>query len=117
MADKHGGIEGLSGRERQILDLLARNLRSKEIGAFLGIHPRTVDNHCLTICKKLGAVDRFDAVRMWINATWDWQDLDPESMRRPSSDSSVPSSFEPERDSELGCEPDPRQEAEGNDDT
>jgi len=65
MADETDGFEGLSGRERQILDLLSMNFRSKEIGARLGIHPRTVDNHCVNICRKLDVTDRFEAVRLW----------------------------------------------------
>ena len=82
MADETDGLKGLSGRERQILDLLSMNFRSKEIGARLGIHPRTVDNHCINICRKLEVPDRFEAVRLW-SVEFKKLALDPEPARTP----------------------------------
>ncbi|MBI5230596.1 MAG: helix-turn-helix transcriptional regulator [Coriobacteriales bacterium] len=55
----------LTGRQKQILDLLSQNLSSKEVAERLRIHRRTVDNHCVNIIKALGVVDRYDAVRVW----------------------------------------------------
>lgn len=60
------GFSGLTGREKQILDLLVLNLSSKQVALHLGIQSRTVDNHCVKIIRKLGASDRFDAVRSWL---------------------------------------------------
>lgn len=61
----------LTGRQKQILDLLMLNKTSKEVALCLGIHSRTVDNHCVNIIRALGVTDRYDAVRYWsrISAT------------------------------------------------
>jgi DNA-binding NarL/FixJ family response regulator len=45
---------GLTPTERRILALIADGLSSKEIGAQLSIHYRTVENHRTNICRKLG---------------------------------------------------------------
>ncbi|MBE0476614.1 MAG: helix-turn-helix transcriptional regulator [Coriobacteriia bacterium] len=55
----------LSGREKQILDLLSANMSSKEIAAKLGLCRRTIDNHCVNIIRKLQVSDRFEAARLW----------------------------------------------------
>jgi DNA-binding NarL/FixJ family response regulator len=55
----------LTGRQKQILDLLCRNMTSRQVGAVLDICARTVDNHCVHICRTLGVRDRFEAVRLW----------------------------------------------------
>jgi DNA-binding CsgD family transcriptional regulator len=55
----------LTGRQKQILDLLALNMTSKQVALRLGIHSRTVDNHCVNIIRALGVCDRYDAVRFW----------------------------------------------------
>ncbi len=47
-------IRDLSPSERRILLLIADGLSSKEIGAELSIHYRTVENHRTNICRKLG---------------------------------------------------------------
>lgn len=47
-------LDGLTPTERQILKLIANGRSSKEIGADLSIHYRTVENHRTNICKKLG---------------------------------------------------------------
>lgn len=57
--------QALTGRQKQILDLLCENMTSRQAGAALGICPRTVDNHCVRICRVLGVTDRFEAVRVW----------------------------------------------------
>lgn len=63
------GGDCLTGREKQILDLLLLNLRSKEIGRLLSLEPRTVDNHCQKICRKLNMKDRFEVARWWASAS------------------------------------------------
>jgi DNA-binding NarL/FixJ family response regulator len=44
----------LTNAERRILELIAEGQSSKEIGATLSIHYRTVENHRNNICRKLG---------------------------------------------------------------
>jgi DNA-binding NarL/FixJ family response regulator len=44
----------LTPSERRILLLIADGLSSKEIGATLSVHYRTIENHRTNICRKLG---------------------------------------------------------------
>jgi DNA-binding NarL/FixJ family response regulator len=53
----------LTPRERQVLDLLAEGLPNKTIAARLGISDQTVKFHVASICGKLGAANRTEAVR------------------------------------------------------
>ncbi len=53
----------LTPRELQVLELLAAGLSNKGIGARLGISDQTVKFHVASICGKLGAANRTDAVR------------------------------------------------------
>ena len=55
--------EPLTSREVQVLELLAEGLANKAIAARLGISDQTVKFHVASICGKLGAVNRTDAVR------------------------------------------------------
>ena len=48
------GAGRLTPTENQILQLIAGGQSSKEIGATLSIHYRTVENHRTNICRKLG---------------------------------------------------------------
>jgi DNA-binding NarL/FixJ family response regulator len=48
------GLKDLTASERRILHMIAENKSSKEIGAELFIHYRTVENHRVNICQKLG---------------------------------------------------------------
>jgi non-specific serine/threonine protein kinase len=52
---------GLSRRERQVLDLMAKRYRDKEIAETLFISYRTVETHAKHIFNKLGVVDRREA--------------------------------------------------------
>jgi DNA-binding NarL/FixJ family response regulator len=45
---------GLTAMERRIVQLIAADKSSKEIGAELSIHYRTIENHRTNICRKLG---------------------------------------------------------------
>jgi DNA-binding NarL/FixJ family response regulator len=57
-----GGPEGLSGREREVLALVARGLNNTEIAAALGLSPLTAKTHVSRIMGKLGARDRTQLV-------------------------------------------------------
>jgi DNA-binding NarL/FixJ family response regulator len=55
--------ESLTPRELEVLELLAEGLPNKAIAARLGISDQTVKFHVSSICGKLGAANRTDAVR------------------------------------------------------
>jgi DNA-binding NarL/FixJ family response regulator len=55
--------EPLTSREVEVLELLAEGLPNKAIAARLGISDQTVKFHVASICGKLGAANRTDAVR------------------------------------------------------
>src|SRR5215213_4023394 len=55
--------ERLTAREVQVVELLAQGLPNKAIAARLGISDQTVKFHVASICGKLGAANRTDAVR------------------------------------------------------
>ena len=48
-------LANLSKRQRQILDLVLAGHRSRDIAAYLGISPRTVDNHRAAIMRETGS--------------------------------------------------------------
>ena len=50
--------DGLSKREAQVLEHLARGLTNKEIADRLAIAPKTVDNHVQHLYTKIGANSR-----------------------------------------------------------
>jgi DNA-binding NarL/FixJ family response regulator len=68
--DSNGGepepslVEALTPRELEVLDLLAQGLSNKAIAARLAISDQTVKFHVASICGKLGAANRTDAVRL-----------------------------------------------------
>lgn len=53
----------LSGREREIVRLVAAGKRNLEIAALLGISPRTVEGHRAVAMRKLGVHKQADLVR------------------------------------------------------
>jgi DNA-binding CsgD family transcriptional regulator len=55
------GLAGLTGREVDVLRLVARGLSSKEIAARLVISPKTARNHIEHIYVKIGASSRATA--------------------------------------------------------
>jgi len=57
-------LERLSGRERDVLALMAQGLPSAAIAARLGTAPKTVSNHASAILAKLGVATRAEAVRV-----------------------------------------------------
>lgn len=55
----------LTPKEQEIIELIARGLRNKEIAAALEIKNRTVDFHVGNILSKLGAKSRLEAVLIY----------------------------------------------------
>jgi len=53
---------GLSDREREVLDLIARGTANAEIAAALSLSPKTVRNHITNIFNKLQVVRRAEAI-------------------------------------------------------
>jgi DNA-binding NarL/FixJ family response regulator len=58
--------ESLTPRELDVLHVLAEGLPNKAIARRLGISDQTVKFHLASICGKLGAQNRTDAVRLAI---------------------------------------------------
>ena len=54
--------DALSGREREVLGLLAAGLSSKEVARQLGLSPKTVENHRARMLEKLGAANTAAAI-------------------------------------------------------
>jgi DNA-binding CsgD family transcriptional regulator/tetratricopeptide (TPR) repeat protein len=61
-ADKLSDPHALTGRQRQVFDLLAAGLSNPEIAAELHISPKTVGHHVEAILAKLGVQNRTHAV-------------------------------------------------------
>lgn len=59
----------LTAREREVLEQAALGLHAKEIGAALGISPRTVEVHKTRIMEKLGVRNVAELVRFAMAAT------------------------------------------------
>jgi predicted ATPase/DNA-binding CsgD family transcriptional regulator len=55
--------DGLTGRQAEVLRLLAAGLSNKQIAAELFLSPATVERHLATIYRKLGVGRRVDAAR------------------------------------------------------
>ena len=62
-------IESLTGRQREILDLVLAGNPSKNIAADLQISQRTVDNHRAAIMRKVGAKSLSSLIRIAIAAS------------------------------------------------
>ena len=58
-----GMIDPLSGRELEVLQLLAEGLSNKEIASRLIVAPGTIKQHLKNICRKLDVHGRMQAVR------------------------------------------------------
>jgi two-component system, NarL family, nitrate/nitrite response regulator NarL len=66
LADSDIPEEALTGREREVLELLGLGLSNKDIGARLGISEHTAKFHVASVLAKLGAHNRAEAVRRGI---------------------------------------------------
>jgi DNA-binding CsgD family transcriptional regulator len=56
------GIDSLSAREIQVLQLVAEGKSNKDIGVALGLSALTVKSHLARIARKLGTGDRAEMV-------------------------------------------------------
>jgi len=54
---------GLTGRQAEVLRLVAAGMSNKEIAAALYLSPSTVERHLVTVYRKLGVAGRVDATR------------------------------------------------------
>jgi DNA-binding NarL/FixJ family response regulator len=61
---------GLTGRQIEVLALVARGLTNRQVGESLGISERTVRNHMRAILRRLRSRDRTHAVVLAISAGW-----------------------------------------------
>jgi FixJ family two-component response regulator len=68
-ASGFAAIEKLTRREKQILERIATGASSREIGADLGVSPRTVETHRARIKDKLGARNAADLVRIALDGS------------------------------------------------
>ena len=57
---------GLSARQRQVMDLAANGLSSKEIARRLDISAKTVENHRAWVMERIGARNLAELVRIAI---------------------------------------------------
>ncbi len=64
--ESEGGIGALSGRQREVLIMVAKGMRYKEIAAELGVTERTVKYYIEMILRKLHMQNRSEAVRFAI---------------------------------------------------
>ena len=63
-ADAPASLPLVSGREAEVLRLLARGLANKQIGTELGISERTVKAHVGSVFRRIGVADRTSAA-LW----------------------------------------------------
>ncbi|MGF1471838.1 MAG: LuxR C-terminal-related transcriptional regulator [Rubrobacteraceae bacterium] len=61
-SSKPGPVEPLSGRELEVLELIAEGLTNKEVATSLYLSPHTVKVHARNIFTKLAATNRSQAV-------------------------------------------------------
>ncbi|WP_347309611.1 response regulator transcription factor [Defluviimonas sp. SAOS-178_SWC] len=56
----------LTGREGEILEMIARGLTTRQIATALDLSPRTVDSHRAAIGAKLGTTSAAELTRLWL---------------------------------------------------
>lgn len=66
LADLRRRFEALSARQRQVMELAANGLSSKEIGRRLDISAKTVENHRAWVMERIGARNVAELVRIAI---------------------------------------------------
>ena len=63
-------VERMTGREREVLSLVAEGFTNKLVAVELGIGEHTVKNHLTSIMTKLRAADRTHAVVTAVRLGW-----------------------------------------------
>ncbi len=63
-------VDPMTGREQEVLTLVAEGFSNKLVAAELGICERTVKNHLTSIMTKLRAADRTHAVVTAVRLGW-----------------------------------------------
>lgn len=61
-------LDRISGREREVLELVADGLSSKEIARQLDLSPRTIEVHRANLFSKLGVDSLADLIRFYLKA-------------------------------------------------
>ena len=56
-------MDALTGRQREILELLAAGVPSKQVARHLGVSRRTIDKHMEVAYRTLGVTTRIQALR------------------------------------------------------
>ena len=56
----------ITGREKQILNLIAQRMTNKQVSEKLGLSIYTIESHCTKIYRKLNVSDRFEAIEIAI---------------------------------------------------
>ena len=54
----------ITGREKQILNLIAQRMTNKQVSEKLGLSIYTIESHCTKIYRKLDVRDRFEATEV-----------------------------------------------------
>lgn len=63
-------VSPLTARQLECLAWISEGKSSTDIGAILGISPRTVDYHVAEICQRLGVRTRMQAVKQAVRLRW-----------------------------------------------
>lgn len=61
-------INHLSAREREVIEMIARGLTTRQIAEALGLSPRTVESHRAAIAAKTGTSSTAELTRYWLEA-------------------------------------------------
>lgn len=61
-------MQQLSAREREVLEMIAKGLTTRQIAQALGLSPRTVESHRAAIAAKAGTSSAAELTRYWLEA-------------------------------------------------
>jgi DNA-binding NarL/FixJ family response regulator len=67
MSKNISAIQSFSGREQEVFELLLRGMLNREIASSLGICEKTVEEHLISMYKKMGIKTRTQAILLWIS--------------------------------------------------